>query len=84
MSHSIIPVYIRPHLVPFLFKELKCENVIYKGKEIKAARADNFTHLGRYVRLLIEKSTQKPKCDTNCQNYFIVSNRVVTPRYFAS
>src|SRR5699024_2867185 len=82
MQHSIIPLFIKPHLVPFLFKELKCEIMVYEGKKIKAARVDNRTHFGRIIRLLLEKSDRKPKCDTTCQNYLIVSNRAVTPQIF--
>ena len=73
--HSIIPVYIKPHLVPFLFKELKFEVVLYEGKKIKAARVDNYTHFGRIIRLLLEKSDVKPKCDKVAQNFFLVQNQ---------
>lgn len=72
MSHTIIPVNIKPHLVPFLFKNLECVSWNYNGKDVKAAKVTNSTHLGRFIRLLLEKSTQKPECDKTLQNFLIV------------
>jgi|SRR5690554_6748966 len=75
MPQTLIPIHIKPHLIPFLFKKLKCEQVMYEGSLVKAAKVDNRTNFGRIVRLLLEKSERKVKCDTSRQSFFVVRNR---------
>lgn len=73
MPQTLIPVHIKPHLVPFLFKKLKCVECTYEGRPVKAAKVNNKTSFGRFVRLLLEKSQQKVKCDKSAQTFFLVS-----------
>lgn len=72
MPQTLIPVHLKPHLVPFLFKKLKCVDTVYEGREVKAAKVNNKTSFGRFVRLLLEKSQQKVKCDKSSQTFFLV------------
>lgn len=74
MKQSIIPVNIKPHLVPFLFQKLKCVDYVFEGRKIKAAKVTNHTALGRFVRLLLEKSDTKVPCDKSSQTFFLVQN----------
>jgi len=63
MSHTLVPVHIKPHLVPFLFKEFKAVDCLLDGKTVKAAKVTNFTTLGKFIRLLLEKTYTAPSCD---------------------
>ncbi len=78
MSQTLIPIHIKPHLIPFLFKKLKCVDCEYEGKRVKAAKVTNSTSLGRFVRILLEKSQQKVNCDKRAQTFFLVSERAKT------
>lgn len=74
MPSTVIPVKIKPHLIPFLFKELKMEEITHEGEKVKAVKVDNYTYFGRFIRLLIEKSSKKIKCDEPPQILFIIAN----------
>jgi len=74
MPQTLIPVHIKPHLVPFLFKKLKCVECTYEGRAVKAAKVGNNNTLGRIVRLLLEKSQQKVNCDKTSQTFFLVQD----------
>lgn len=83
MPYSLVPVFIKPYLVPFLYRKLKCEEVIKNGKRIKAARVDNKTNFGRIIRLLFEKSDTKPECDSTQLNYLLVANHPQTSGFMS-
>lgn len=54
---SIVPITIRPHLVPFFFKETEGELFSYGNKKVKTAIfSSSVSSLGRMIRLLMEKS----------------------------
>jgi len=72
MSQTLIPVHIKPHLIPFLFKKLKCVDCTYEGRAVKAARVTNKTSLGRWIRILLEKSQKKVLCDNSLQTFLMV------------
>ncbi|AXP79196.1 hypothetical protein CJ739_96 [Mariniflexile rhizosphaerae] len=59
MHRSIIPVNIRPHLVPFLYQEFEGIEENYLDSRVKAAKISTRTVLGKIIRLLAEKS-EKP------------------------
>lgn len=65
MSRVLIPVNIRPHLVPFLFKEFPGISATYMGKKVKAVKVSSRNTFGKLIRLLAEESDQPPRCDTN-------------------
>ncbi len=73
MPQTLIPIHIKPHLVPFLFKKLKCVECNYEGRKVKAAKVTNHTSLGRFTRLLLEKSDRKTVCDKSAQTFLVVS-----------
>ena len=63
MSRSIVPVQIRPHLVPFFFQEFEGIEAVYLGKQVKAANISNTKPLGKILRMLVEKADvpEKPE-----------------------
>lgn len=56
MYRSIVPVNIRPHLVPFLYTEFEGIEADYLNGKVKAAKVSTRTTLGKIIRLLAEKS----------------------------
>jgi len=72
MSHALVPVHIKPHLVPFLFKEFKAVDCVIDGIAVKAVKVTNHTSLGKFIRLLLEKTYTKPSCDKSTQLFLQV------------
>lgn len=60
-KESVFPVKIRPHLVPFLFKELEGKDSEYMGKKNKAVVIYPFSMLGKFLnyQLGIKSATGK-------------------------
>lgn len=56
MSRSVIPLNIRPHLVPFLYQEFEGFEAQYLTRKVKAAKISTKTPFGKIIRLLCEKS----------------------------
>lgn len=81
MSHTLVPVHIKPHLVPFLFKEFKAVDCNVDGKTIKAVKVTTFTHLGRIIRMLLEKTYTKPSCDKLPQIFLQVEEAPTTQAF---
>lgn len=79
--HTLIPAYIKPHLVPFLFKELKSVETVYEGEKIVAAKVTNETALGISIRLLLEKCNKKPTCDIGLTIFLQVQEEPQVPVY---
>lgn len=59
MCRSVVPVNIRPHLVPFLYQQFEGVEEKYLHGKVKAAKICTGTTLGKIIRLLAEKS-EKP------------------------
>jgi hypothetical protein len=54
---QIVPILIRPHLVPFFFKESEGKEYAYGKKRVKAVLLSPMvSSLGRMIRLLMVKS----------------------------
>lgn len=54
---QVVPILIRPHLVPFFFKESEGKEYAYANKKVKAMLlSPNVSSLGRMIRLLMEKA----------------------------
>lgn len=79
--HTLVPANIKPHLVPFLFRELKPVSVLHENKVVIAAKVTNETPLGVSIRLLLEKSNQKPDCDTSGTIFLRVYEKPTVPKY---
>lgn len=53
---SIVPLVIRPHLVPFFFKESDGKEASYGNKKVKSVLMEKNSTIGRIIRLLMVKS----------------------------
>lgn len=60
---SIVPVEIRPHLIPFFFQEFDGEKASYRGKEVTAVKISTKSSLGRMMRLFMVKIAKPVKTD---------------------
>jgi len=57
MPASIVPVHLRPHLIPFFYKEFKAEvDAKYLNTRVKACKIDATSSLGKQIRICLEKS----------------------------
>lgn len=56
MGRSVVPLNIRPHLVPFLYQEFEGFEAQYLTRKVKAAKISTKTPFGKIIRLLCEKS----------------------------
>ena len=64
MSISVVPVKIRPHLVPFFYKEFKgTEEAYYLNKKVKACKINIGSSLGKMFRMTLEKSGYPEKIE---------------------
>lgn len=56
MPASIVPVKLRPHLIPFFYKEFKAEvDAKYLNTRVKACKIDATSSLGKQIRISLEK-----------------------------
>lgn len=54
---SVVPIVIRPHLVPFFFKESEGKEAAYGNKKVKSVLfSPNVSTVGRIMRLLMIKT----------------------------
>lgn len=60
---ALIPSYIRPHLVPFLFKELEGTEAGYMNKEVKSITIHPSSSLGKYLQAQIATTVKLKKKD---------------------
>jgi len=81
MSHTLIPVNIRPHLVAFLFQEFQGVEAQYYNKRVKAVKISTRNTLGKTIRLLVEKADLKP---TNKKStiFLSIQNKQERTHYF--
>lgn len=56
MPQALIPVNIRPHLVPFLFLEFQGVEATYYNKRVKAVKISTRNMLGKLIRILVAKA----------------------------
>ncbi|MFB9055047.1 hypothetical protein ACFFVB_18345 [Formosa undariae] len=74
MSRSIVPVNIRPHLIPFFYQEFEGIEAQYLTKKVKAAKISTRSNLGKIIRLLLVKS-DRPERIENFQAFLSIQNR---------
>lgn len=55
MSISVTPIKIRPHLIPFFYKEFAGVEAKYLNKKVKACKIIMDSSLGRFIRLSVSK-----------------------------
>ncbi len=82
MSQSIIPVNIRPHLVPFLYQEFQGVEEKYLHTKVKSAKICTRTTLGKIIRLLAEKCEKPLKPEK--YNVFLSVRNVESCEFFGS
>lgn len=63
MARSIVPVNIRPHLIPFLYQEFEGVEASYIKTKVKAAKISTRSNLGKIIRLLMEKTDMPEKVE---------------------
>lgn len=51
MSHTFLPIHIKPELIPFLFKKLKYVECDVDGARVKAVKVSTHTAIGKFIRL---------------------------------
>ncbi|OBQ56086.1 hypothetical protein JJL45_05265 [Tamlana sp. s12] len=73
MSRSVVPVNIRPHLVPFLYQEFEGIEANYLSKKVKAAKISTRSVFGKVIRLLMVKA-DKPLQADKFQAFLSVQN----------
>lgn len=82
MPRTLLPVNIRPHLVPFLFLEFPGIDGNFFGKKVKAVKVSTKNTLGKLIRLLAEKSDRPPGKDKSYSMYLSVCEREQNTEYF--
>jgi len=56
MSASVVPLKLRPHLIPFFYKEFKSEvSAHYLKSRVKACKIDSTSSIGKLIRISLEK-----------------------------
>lgn len=60
---SIVPVQIRPHLIPFFFQEFEGEEASYLNKKVTAIKVSTKSSLGRMMRLFMVKVEKPSRVD---------------------
>lgn len=82
MGRSIVPVNIRPHLIPFLYQEFEGIEAHYIRTKVKAAKISTRSTLGKIIRLMIEKADKPEKIDNF--NVFLNVSDVEKSKFFGS
>ncbi|MHA3788314.1 hypothetical protein ACX0HA_08910 [Flavobacterium hauense] len=60
---SVVPVNIRPHLIPFFFLEFEGKEASYCGKTVTAVKISTSSSLGKMIRLFMLKVEKPAKVD---------------------
>lgn len=60
---SIVPVHIRPHLIPFFFQEFEGEEANYLNKKVSAVKISTASSWGRLIRMMMVKVNIPAKVD---------------------
>lgn len=70
---QVIPVKIKPYLVPFFYKEFQGEEALFFGIRVKAVKVKTDNSLGKIIRLMCVKA-DKPLRDKENFNIFLKIN----------
>ena len=83
MSRTLVPVYIKPKLVLFMYHQFKSDTkACINGKRVKAVKITNKTHLGRSIKLLLKKSNSKPLKDITYSLFLSIEEQTRNNKYF--
>jgi hypothetical protein len=78
----LIPLNIKPYLVPFFFKELEGAEARYLNKKVKAINITNVSSLGNIIRMFLVKSELPARFDKIC--FFLQIQESVKKEYKGS
>ena len=68
MSKTIVPVKLRPHLIPFFNKEFKADvEANYLNSKVKACKIVTNSSIGKLIRIALEKA----KVPTKPQKFYV-------------
>ncbi|WP_271406591.1 hypothetical protein [Tenacibaculum soleae] len=57
MSKTIVPVKLRPHLIPFFYKEFKADvDAHYLNSRVKACKIVTNSSIGKLIRIALDKA----------------------------
>ena len=82
MSRTLVPVTIKPHLIPFLYQHFKGETARINNKSVKSVVIDTRTPFGKMIRFLAKKSNQKKGCDITYSIFFSLEEMPRRREYF--
>lgn len=60
---TIVPTEIRPHLIPYFFKEFEGKEALYMGKKVHAVKISTSSSLGHWMRLFMIKVDKPDRAD---------------------
>jgi len=84
MSQSIVPVKIRPHLIPFFYKEFKgIEEAFYLNKKVKACKINIGSSLGKLFRITLQKSGYPEKIENFNMFISVTNSQSSNPKFSA-
>ena len=82
MSRTLVPVTIKPHLIPFLYQHFKGDTARINNKSVKSVVIDTRTPFGKMIRFLAKKSSQKKGCDITYSIFFSLEEFPRHRKYF--
>lgn len=82
MARTLVPVTIKPHLIPFLYQHFKGETARVNNKRVKSFIIDMRTPFGKMIRFLAKKKPSKKRCDTTYSIFFSLEEFPRGRQYF--
>lgn len=73
---SIVPINIRPHLIPFFFKEFEVKEAVYLNLKVNAVKISTKSSLGKMIRMFMVK-VDKP---IRAEHYQLHLSVIDTPK----
>ena len=78
MSTNVVPIKIRPHLIPFFYKEFEGIEVDYLNKKVKACKINSESALGFMIMLSLKKCEFPVKTSGKYYVYLDISPAIFT------
>lgn len=82
MSESVLPIKIRPHLIPFFYKEFDGIEAKYLNKKVKACKISLENSLGFLIRLSVTRA-HLPEKATKLNLYISLNDQEGRKQYTA-
>lgn len=76
MSHSLVPIYIKPHLIPWLISYFPTSKKGITKNDIDVYKLCMNTAMGKMIRMLVQKTHKKPMYDKTSDIFFRVTNTI--------